>query len=106
MQVNIHEAKTQLSRLLQLVEQGEKVFIARDGHPVAELVRVAKRPFRLGSGRGDPLVNQEVASAAADIEWWRMTSEEIAEWTDGPIAPPDEPTSVSLKRAAKSKGKS
>lgn len=104
MQVNIHEAKTQLSRLLQLVEQGEKVFIARDGHPVAELVRVAKRPFRLGSGRGDSLVNQDVAAAAADVEWWQMTNEEIAEWTDGPIVPA-KLASASSKRIAKSKGK-
>jgi antitoxin (DNA-binding transcriptional repressor) of toxin-antitoxin stability system len=29
MQVNVHEAKSQLSRLLELVEEGEKVVIAR-----------------------------------------------------------------------------
>ena len=37
MQVNIHDAKTKLSRLLELVEQGETVTIARHGKPVAEL---------------------------------------------------------------------
>lgn len=36
--VNIHEAKTQLSRLLEQVEQGEDLVIARAGHPVARLV--------------------------------------------------------------------
>ena len=37
-QVNIHEAKTQLSRLLAQVEAGEEVVIARNGTPVAKLV--------------------------------------------------------------------
>ena len=36
--VNIHDAKTHLSRLLQLVERGEEVTIARAGHPIARLV--------------------------------------------------------------------
>ena len=37
--VNVHEAKTQLSRLLAQVEAGEEVVIARNGKPVARLVR-------------------------------------------------------------------
>jgi prevent-host-death family protein len=37
-QVNVHEAKTQLSRLLQAVEEGEEIVIARNGTPVAKLV--------------------------------------------------------------------
>lgn len=37
--VNIHEAKTHLSRLLQQVEEGEEVVICRAGVPVASLVR-------------------------------------------------------------------
>jgi len=36
--VNIHEAKTHLSRLLELVAAGEEVVIARAGRPVARLV--------------------------------------------------------------------
>lgn len=36
--VNVHEAKTHLSRLLQLVERGQEVTIARAGHPIARLV--------------------------------------------------------------------
>lgn len=36
--VNVHEAKTQLSRLLARVEAGEEVVIARRGEPVARLV--------------------------------------------------------------------
>lgn len=39
--VNVQEAKTQLSRLLSLVEAGEEVVIARYGRPIARLVRTA-----------------------------------------------------------------
>ena len=44
--VNVHEAKTQLSRLLGLVEAGEEVVIARYGKPVAKLVSVAPQASR------------------------------------------------------------
>lgn len=42
--VNIHEAKTHLSRLLEAIERGEEIVIARAGHPVAALT--AYRPAR------------------------------------------------------------
>ena len=46
--VNVHRAKTELSRLLARVEAGEDVVIARRGEPVARLVackaRVERRP--------------------------------------------------------------
>ncbi|MDZ7808907.1 MAG: hypothetical protein U5L11_00655 [Arhodomonas sp.] len=38
MQVNIHQAKTQLSRLAELVSKGEKVVIAKAGKPYVDLV--------------------------------------------------------------------
>lgn len=52
--VNIHEAKTQLSRLLERVEAGEEIVIARAGKPVARLVPYAEggAPRALGSMRG------------------------------------------------------
>lgn len=37
-QVNMHEAKTQLSRLVERVAEGEEIVIARAGTPVARLV--------------------------------------------------------------------
>ena len=54
MQVNIHEAKTHLSRLLQRVAGGEEITIARAGVPVARLVAVEPRrtPRPLGMDRG------------------------------------------------------
>jgi len=52
--VNIHEAKTQLSRLLARAEAGQEVVIARAGRPVARLIAFAPRraPRRLGLWRG------------------------------------------------------
>ena len=44
--VNIHEAKTTLSRLLVQIEAGEDIIIARNGKPVARLVRFQKRGKR------------------------------------------------------------
>ena len=44
--VNVHEAKTQLSRLLARVEAGEDVVIARRGEPVARLVGCKPRSRR------------------------------------------------------------
>jgi prevent-host-death family protein len=52
--VNIHEAKTHLSRLVERVEAGEEVVIARAGRPVARLVpyRVRRSPRQPGLWRG------------------------------------------------------
>jgi prevent-host-death family protein len=55
MEVNIHQAKTHLSRLLQRVAAGEEVTIARSGVPVARLVAVEpekKKVRPLGMDRG------------------------------------------------------
>jgi len=49
MTVNVHEAKTHLSRLLVRVEAGEEILIARAGRPVARLV-----PTRRPRGRRQP----------------------------------------------------
>lgn len=53
-QVNVHEAKTHLSRLLGEVEDGEEVVIARAGRPVARLVpeSALRRPRKPGWGKG------------------------------------------------------
>lgn len=51
---SVHEAKTHLSRLLQRVEAGEEIIIARGNKPVAKLVPLqAKRQPRIpGRDRG------------------------------------------------------
>lgn len=51
--VNVHEAKTHLSRLLRRVAAGEEIVIARGGVPIARLVPVeTARPRRFGTDRG------------------------------------------------------
>lgn len=40
---NVHEAKTQLSRLLKQVEDGEEIVIAKAGEPVARLIPMPKK---------------------------------------------------------------
>ena len=68
MEVNIHEAKTHLSRLLQRVAAGEEVTIARAGVPVARLVAVdqknAVRP--LGFARGQVWVADDFDAPLPD----------------------------------------
>jgi prevent-host-death family protein len=76
---NVHEAKTQFSRLLDKVLEGEQVIIIRNGTPVAELVPARKRGLVLGAGRHDPLVNP-----IASEDWWHaMTDEEADRFLDG-----------------------
>jgi prevent-host-death family protein len=54
MQVNIHQAKTHLSRLLERVQRGEEIVIGRSGKPVAKLVpyREVGGPRRPGGWKG------------------------------------------------------
>ena len=49
-QVNIHQAKTELSKLVERAEAGEEIVIARAGRPAAKLVPLTKagNPRRLG----------------------------------------------------------
>jgi prevent-host-death family protein len=71
--VNIHEAKTNLSRLLAEVEAGDTVTIARSGKPVAKLVRVlsgGKRKF--GALRGKVTVGPEFFEP--------LPADELARW--------------------------
>ncbi len=51
--VNIHEAKTHLSRLLERVADGERVIISKAGQPVADLVPHQRTPVVFGGLRGE-----------------------------------------------------
>jgi prevent-host-death family protein len=52
--VNIHDAKTHLSRLIEQVEAGQEIVIARAGRPVARLVpyRARSEPRKPGAWKG------------------------------------------------------
>lgn len=55
MEVNVHQAKTHLSRLLKRVEAGEEITISRAGMPVARLIAAAPkgktRPMGMDRGK-------------------------------------------------------
>jgi prevent-host-death family protein len=67
-QVNVHEAKTHLSRLLERVALGEEIVLARAGHPVAKLVPFAptRRERAPGSARGDVWVSPDFDAPLPD----------------------------------------
>jgi prevent-host-death family protein len=52
--INVHDAKTHLSRLLERVETGEEIILARAGRPVARLVpfKPRREPRVPGAWRG------------------------------------------------------
>ena len=68
--VNIHEAKTHLSRLLEQVAAGERVVISKAGHPVAELVQHRRPAVVIGGLKG--------RVRYSDTEW-DSADKEIAE---------------------------
>src|SRR5439155_934087 len=51
--LNMHDAKTQFSKLIARVEAGEEIVIARDGTPVARLVAVRQPAAKRVAGRGN-----------------------------------------------------
>jgi len=76
--VNIFEAKTQLSKLVQMAENGEDVVIARAGKPVVRLTKLEpeKKPIVFGLMKGeiwvaedfdDPLPPEVLAEFEADL---------------------------------------
>jgi prevent-host-death family protein len=57
---NMHDAKTQLSRLAERASQGEEIVIARNGTPLARLVPLAQsRPRRLGLWKGQVVIRED-----------------------------------------------
>ena len=49
--INIHEAKTHLSRLLERVHAGEEIILAKAGKPYARLIPMEKAPVQRCPGR-------------------------------------------------------
>ena len=74
--VNVHEANTQLSRLLAQVEAGEEVVIARRGAPVARLVACKPR----GKRQPDVLKGKITIT---DAFFEPLPEEELKRWEGG-----------------------
>ncbi|MGH9496788.1 MAG: type II toxin-antitoxin system Phd/YefM family antitoxin [Candidatus Sulfotelmatobacter sp.] len=69
MEVNVHEAKTHLSKLLERVALGEEVIIAKAGKPVAKLVAVHSPKTRIfGSAKGEFIVPDDFNEPDPEIE--------------------------------------
>jgi len=74
MTVNIHAAKTNLSRLVRRAERGESITIARDGKPVAQLGPPLK-VTQTGLSPDDPLLNLDSFAVAGP--GGRISNEQI-----------------------------
>jgi prevent-host-death family protein len=61
MSINIYEAKTQLSKLIARVEEGEEITISRNGRPAARLVPVGRRttPRVPGALKGQIVIHDD-----------------------------------------------
>jgi prevent-host-death family protein len=68
--INVHEAKTHLSRLLDKAHAGEEIILGKAGKPYAKLVPLSRRDRKLGFLKGfrleesffDPLPEEELAA--------------------------------------------
>ncbi len=70
-QFNVHEAKSNLSKLLDMALEGEEIVISRHGKPVVHLapVRAASGKRILGKGRGSvTILSEDWAAAMTDQE--------------------------------------
>jgi prevent-host-death family protein len=69
-QVNVHEAKTHLSKLLERVEAGEEIVLARAGKPVARLVPESPRrePREPGWAKGKISMREDFDDRDEEIE--------------------------------------
>lgn len=66
---NIHQAKSQLSKLIEKAERGEEVIIARAGKPVARLVpyRATTRPRKGGQWKGRVRISPDFDELPPDL---------------------------------------
>ncbi|AOG07767.1 type II toxin-antitoxin system Phd/YefM family antitoxin [Bosea sp. RAC05] len=77
--VNVHEAKTQLSRLIEQALRGEEVVIARNGVPAVKLVQIdqaaARKPWREPGQLAGLFVE-------VDPDWWKP-DDDLADLFEG-----------------------
>jgi prevent-host-death family protein len=66
--VNIHEAKTHLSRLLEQVAAGERVVISKAGTPVADLVPHRAASVTFGGLKGELAYTDDAFGVDPDIQ--------------------------------------
>ncbi len=69
--INMHEAKTHLSKLVMAVEDGEEIVIARKGVPVARLVAADTVPEAQELARSGQLISPGI------LDDWEETDAEV-----------------------------
>jgi len=74
-QVNLYEAKTQLSRLVEEAVRGEEIVIAKNGEPQVKLVPLRRRKRSDGAGTG-----KKYLTAPVDWELLEQPLEEFEEY--------------------------
>ena len=84
MTVNMHEAKTNFSKLAKLVEQGEQVFVARNGKVIMKIVPI--RPGERTVPREFSVIRGTMGYIS-DEEWEKLDQEfldsiEYGEWIE------------------------
>ena len=82
--VNMHEAKTHLSRLVERVRAGEEIVIGRAGTPVAKLVPYEDEPpvlHRFGLAKGRIWIAPDIDTVDKEIEemFWGSADTPIPE---------------------------
>jgi prevent-host-death family protein len=79
--VNIHEAKTHLSRLVERAAAGEEIIIARGGRPIARLMPLGapQKPRAFGRMRGKIRIADDFDEP--------LPKDVLAAFTDGPVEP-------------------
>lgn len=84
-QVNMHEAKTHLSKLVERVESGEEIVISRAGKPAAKLVPVPQKlgPRKLGGWEGR-------LKMPSDEEWRAFKAELTEAVEESETFPPED----------------
>jgi prevent-host-death family protein len=73
--VNVHEAKTHFSRLLDLAHAGQEIILAKGGRPYARLMPLQAQPVERRPGRLKGTVDPGFFEALPD--------EELAAWERG-----------------------
>jgi prevent-host-death family protein len=78
MQVNMHEAKTKLSNLVERALNGEEIIIARDGQPSVQLTPITRKALRpIGLRRHLGLSENSIKASLAALE-----QDELELWTN------------------------
>ena len=78
--VNVGDAKTSLSKLISLAEQGTDVIIARHGKPAVRLIPVEPRKPEFG-------FMPELAGVPDSVWFEPLSTQEESLWEDGPLFP-------------------